>query len=124
MNISSLLPDYAEENHPKFSSLSIGILFSSYQVAFLIVAPILGDNLPKFGRRRAIFFGSFLISIATAIFACAALFTNDTWFFTISIIARSLQGAADAFILISVPSIISVEWPEKNEMYQGFAGIS
>lgn len=112
MNISSLLPDYVKEKRSKFSSLSVGILFASYQISFLILAPILGDILPKFGRRKAIFVGTYLISAASILFACGALFENDDAFYIVSIIARCLQGGADAFILISVPSIIAVEWPE------------
>lgn len=124
MNISTLVPDYVEEEHPGISNLDVGILFSSYQLVFLIVAPILGDTLPKFGRRRAILVGSVLISLATAIFACAAFCKDAKSFYIVSFVARSIQGGADAFILVSVPSIIAVEWPEKNEVYQGYAGIS
>ena len=124
MNISTLVPDYVKEKHPNISSLAVGIMFASYQLTFLIVAPALGDMLPKFGRRRAILYGSILISLATVVFACGALFTNDVAFYIVSFVARCLQGGADAFILVSVPSIIAVEWPEKNEKYQGFAGIS
>ena len=77
-----------------------------------MVAPVLGDILPKFGRRKAIFVGIYLMSAASIIFACAALFENDNAFYTVSLIARCVQGGADAFILISVPSIIANEWPE------------
>lgn len=124
MNISTLVPDYVKEEHQGISDLAVGILFASYQLVFLVVAPILGDTLPKFGRRRAIYVGSILISLATATFACGAFCENDTAFYIVSFVARSLQGGADAFILVSVPSIIAVEWPEQNEVYQGYAGIS
>ena len=124
MNISTLVPDYVEENHPKISSLAVGFMFASYQLMFLILAPILGDVLPKFGRRRAILCGSFLISAATVVFACGALLKDDVAFYIVSFVARCLQGASDALILVTVPSIIAVEWPEKNEKYQGFVGIS
>ena len=117
MNVSTLVPDYVEDNHSKISSLAVGIMFASYQFVFLIVAPVLGDVLPKFGRRRAILYGSFLISASTVVFACGALFTNDLAFYAISFVARCLQGGADALILVAVPSIIAVEWPEKNEKY-------
>ena len=124
MNISTLLPDYVKEHHPDIDSLLVGVLFSTYQILFLILAPILGDFLPRIGRRRAIIGGVVLISCATALFACGALVTRGVTFFWVSLVARGLQGAADALILISVPSIIAVEWPEKNEIYQGYAGMS
>ena len=37
-----------------------------------------------------------------------------------SIVARSFQGATDAMILVTIPSIVAIEWPEKNEVYQGY----
>ena len=124
MNISTLVPEYVKEKHSSISSLAVGLMFASYQLVFLIVAPILGDVLPKFGRRRSILYGSLMVSMATIVFACGALFTNDNAFYAVSFVARCLQGGADALILVSVPSIIAVEWPEKNEKYQGYAGIS
>ena len=90
----------------------------------LIVAPILGDKLPSIGRRKAIFYGVIVASLATVAFAMASLCETDGAFYAVSIIARGLQGAADAFIFVTVPSIIAIEWPEKNETYQGYAGIA
>ena len=80
--------------------------------------------MPKIGRRRAIIAGIVLISIATVIFACGALFSNGPTFYWVSFVARGMQGGADALILISVPSIVAVEWPEKKEIYMGYTGIS
>ena len=54
----------------------------------------------------------------------ASFCQNDVAFYSVSIVARALQGAADAMILVTVPSIIAIEWPEKNEVYQGYAGAS
>jgi MFS family permease len=124
MNISTLLPDYVLDHHSDIDSLLVGVLFSSYQIVFLILAPILGDFLPRIGRRRAVFTGIILITCSTAIFACGALFSSGVAFYWVSLIARGFQGGADALILISIPSIISVEWPEENEIYQGYAGMS
>ena len=99
-------------------------MFAAYQVVTLIVAPILGDTLPRIGRRRAIFIGVIAIPIATSLFAFAALFEDDVVFYVVSVLARCFQGAADAFIMVSVPSIISLEWPEQDEVYQGYVGMS
>eukprot|EP00353_Schmidingerella_taraikaensis_P003005 CAMPEP_0185585064 /NCGR_PEP_ID=MMETSP0434-20130131/36214_1 /TAXON_ID=626734 ORGANISM="Favella taraikaensis, Strain Fe Narragansett Bay" /NCGR_SAMPLE_ID=MMETSP0434 /ASSEMBLY_ACC=CAM_ASM_000379 /LENGTH=92 /DNA_ID=CAMNT_0028205175 /DNA_START=175 /DNA_END=453 /DNA_ORIENTATION=+ len=92
-------------------------MFAAYQLMTLIVAPIIGENLPKIGRRKAIFIGVIIIPIATSAFAMAALFESDFAFYAVSLIARCLQGAADALILVTVPSIIAIEWPEQNEVY-------
>ena len=45
LNVASLLPQFAESYHPKYNSLDIGILFSSYQIAFLIVANLRNEIL-------------------------------------------------------------------------------
>ena len=113
-----------DENHPRISSLAVGLMFASYQFVFLIITPVLMDILPKFGRRRAILCGSCFMSAATVAFACGALFENDIAFYVTSLVARSFQGAADALILVSVPSIIAIEWPEKNAKYQSYTCIS
>ena len=90
MNISTLLPDKVKDDYPQFNSLDVGILFACYQLVFLLVAPILGPVLPKFGRRRAIILGLCLITGATVLFASAALFSNGAAFYSVSLIARCL----------------------------------
>lgn len=74
MNISTLVPNYVEEKHSNISSLAVGIMFSAYQLTTLIVAPILGENLSKIGRRKAILTGVIVIPFATCLFAFAAFF--------------------------------------------------
>ena len=37
-----------------------------------------------------------------------------------SIVARLFQGATYAMILVTIPAIIAIEWPEKFEVYQGY----
>ena len=90
MNISTLVPQYVDENHKRISSLAVGIMFAAYQLTTLIVAPILGDYLPKIGLRKAILIGVIVIPIATCLFAMAALIDYDETFYAVSIIARCL----------------------------------
>ena len=40
--------------------------------------------------------------------------------FTMSIVARLFQGATYAIILVTIPAIVAIEWPEKGEVYQGY----
>lgn len=122
MNVCTLVPDYVKDNHPNISSLAVGILFASYQLLILILAPILGDYLTVIGRRKTIIHGFTVVSLATVGFAMASFCEGDELFYIVSIVARSLQGAADAMILVAIPSVIAVEWPEKQEAYQGYAG--
>ena len=79
----------------------------------MILAPILGDYCSVIGRRNTIVYGFVIVSLATVGFAMASLFEDNKVFYTVSIVARSLQGAADAMILVAIPSIIAVEWPDK-----------
>ena len=90
MNISTLVPTYVDENHKKISSLAVGIMFAAYQLTTLIVAPVLGDNLPRIGRRKAILIGVLVIPVATTLFALAALIDYDETFYAVSLIARCL----------------------------------
>ena len=124
MNISVLLPNYVKEKHPNISSLAVGIIFSSYQVFVMITAPIMGSKISSVGRRKAILIGLIVMTSATAAFAFASFFENDLVFYSVSFVARALQGTADSFMLVAVPSVIAIEWPEKNEVYQGYAAAS
>ena len=90
MNISTLVPDYVLDNYPTINSFDVGIMFAAYQLCFVIIAPVLGDCLPKFGRKKSIRFGSVLMTIATLMFASGALFENPLAFYLISFFARAL----------------------------------
>ena len=111
LNSVSLLPQYVADYYPQLNSLSVGILFSSYQIAFIIVAPFIGNHLASFGRRRALFAAIILYTIATTVFGSAGWIFNVYAFYGISFVARCFQGMADAVILIVTPSIISMEYP-------------
>lgn len=122
MNVCTLVPEYVEEKHPDIDSFAIGVMFASYHALILLLAPILGDKLSSIGRRRAVIIGFVTMTFATVAFAMASFCETDETFYIASILARSLQGAADAMILVTVPSIIAIEWSDKREAYQGYAG--
>jgi len=120
-NVAALLPPYAEENHPRFNSFSIGILFSSYQIALIFAAPWIGSNLHKYGRRSALLVSIYLLSISTIVFGAAGFIKHDWGWYGVSFLARTVQGLGDAVLCITVPSIISLEYTEKQEIYLGYA---
>ena len=122
MNVCTLVPDYVKDKHPRITSLAVGIMFAAYQLLILILAPILGEKLSVLGRRSALLYGFVVLSLATVSFAMASFCETDEGFYTVSIVARAFQGAADAIILVTVPSIIAIEWPDRNETYQSYAG--
>ena len=122
-NVAALLPPYAEEFHPRFNSFQIGILFASYQVALIFVAPFIGSNLHKYGRKRALSLAIWLLSGATFVFGAAGYIENDYGWYGVSLAARITQGLGDAVLLITVPSIISLEYTAKQEVYLGYASM-
>ena len=87
-NVAVLLPNFCKERHEKFGSLGVGILFASYQGAFIIAAPLIGKYLHKFGRRNALFAAVMIIGLATAVFAGAGLIEGDWAWYFVSIGAR------------------------------------
>ena len=120
-NVAALLPPFAEEYHPDFSSFAIGALFASYQISLIFIAPYIGNNLCSFGRKRALLVSIVLLSVATFVFAGAGFINNDWGWYVTSFLARSCQGLGDAIILIAIPSIIAVEYPLHTEVYLGYA---
>ena len=65
----------------------------------------------------------YLLALATLVYAFAGYF--EVWYFYgISVAARLIQGAAHAIALITIPSIITVQYPEKIEVYQGFVNMA
>ena len=100
--------------HMRFGSLDVGILFASYQATFLIAAPLIGKYLHKFGRRRALLASVMIISAATTVFAIAGLIEDDYGWYIVSIVARGFQGVGEAILIITIPSIIAMEYPDKK----------
>ena len=119
-NIAALLPQFVEENHPDFSSLSIGILFASYQISFVGAAPWVGNHLHEFGRKRALFWSFIIITFASFAFAAAGWIENDYGFYAVSITARFAQGLGESVFFIVCPSILAIEYPDKLEVYIGY----
>ena len=124
LNIATLLPQLVEVNYPTLNSLEVGIMFAAYQIAFIIFAPMVGDGLEGFGRRPALFCAIRLMTLSTFVFGSAAFIENVWGFYFVSLVARLIQGMADAVILVTVPSIIALEFPEKIEAYQGLVNMS
>jgi MFS family permease len=117
LNVVTLLPLYVKAHHNVFSFFEVGILVGAYQFSFSFAAPIAGENLSSVGRRRMILIAVGLMTGAILLFAAAAFFENHWVFYAISLIARFIQGGADAMLLISMFSIAMIEWSEEAELY-------
>ena len=89
-NVCVLLPMYILEEHPVFNGLAVGILFASYQITFILFAPIIGRYLASFGRRRALVMCVATVSMASTVFALAGKIENDYVFYAVSLMARMI----------------------------------
>ena len=126
LNIVSLLPQFVDSHFPdKLSNLKIGVLMAVYPVAFLFATPIVGERMQSFGRKNALVAGVLLMTVATVVFGLAAFFTKVQWFYSVSFIARTLQGVAEAVIGCAIPSIVASEYADdRQELYIGYVEMS
>jgi MFS family permease len=83
-------------------------------------APFVGAFLNKIGRRKAIMAGISVMSAATILFAVAEFFDNMWVFYSVSFVGRMVQGVADSLICVAIPSLVAIEFPNNNEVYQGY----
>lgn len=96
-----------------------------YPLAFLITGPIVGISMEKLGRKNFVVFGSLFMTIATGTFGLAAYVGKTAGlFFTVSIIARTLQGIADGMATCTMYSIIVMEYPKQQELYLGYLNMA
>lgn len=72
MNLASFLPLFAEEEFFWVDESKIGLILAMFQVAYLIMAPIVGQNLQRFGRKNMILAGYVICILATIGFGVCA----------------------------------------------------
>ena len=65
-----------------------------------------------------------MVTLATAVFAAGGLFEDDRLFYIVSLAGRCTQGFGEAILIISIPSIIALEYPENKEKYIGYSNMS
>lgn len=106
MNLGAFFPAYALRTYG-LKQESVGLLFSIYQVAFLITAFWAGKNMHVYGRKQAVKSAILLMSAATLMFCFASTSHGVFFFYFLSCIARFMQGAAAGIVEVAVPAIIS-----------------
>ena len=65
MNLAAFFPVYADENYKWVDDGKVGLVLAMFQIAYLIMAPIVGQNLQRFGRKNMILAGYVLCILAT-----------------------------------------------------------
>jgi multidrug resistance protein len=111
--ILPLLPFYAQTFHA--SPLQIGILFSSYSLAQLVFAPLLGRVSDRVGRRPML-----LVSIAGN--AAAYLLFAAAGSFAVLLLARTLSGIAASNYGIAQAYVADVTPPAGRSRAMGMIG--
>lgn len=66
----------------------VGVLLCAYQVGFLVVAPVIGNLLPKIGHKNALIYGCIVMAFSTCLYSVGSYFTNDGLFYAISYVGR------------------------------------
>ena len=93
-----LLPVYGKELGA--SALEIGVIFSTFSVMTILIRPLVGWALDRFGRRP--FYLSGMLGYALTMVAFA--YSDQIWGM---VVARMLQGIASAFAWLSASAIIA-----------------
>ena len=93
-----LLPIYGKDAGA--SAVEIGLIFSAFSVITILMRPIVGWALDRFGRRPFFVLGMLAYALTMVGFA----YSDTVWSF---VFVRLLQGAASAFGMLSASAIIA-----------------
>ncbi len=106
-----LLPVYGKELGA--TALEIGVIFSAFSVMTILMRPVVGWALDRFGRRP--FYISGMLGYALTMVAFA--YSDQIWGM---VVARLLQGIASAFAWLSASAILAdITGPENRARYFG-----
>jgi len=105
-----LLPIYGKDAGA--SAVEIGVIFSAFSVVTIIMRPMVGWALDRFGRRRFFILGMLGYSLTMTAFA----YSSSVWDF---VGARLLQGTASAFGMLSASAMIA-DLTVQNNRAQAF----
>lgn len=103
--MSFILPIYGEAIGA--SATAIGGLFSVFSVMTLVLRPVVGYSLDRWGRRPFLLTGVCLYAVTMLTFAAAANYTG-------LLVARALQGVASAAMWLAVYGIVSDVSPAEH----------
>ena len=73
--------------------------------------------MEEVGYRKIMISAIALITTSTFMFGMASNFRTTLVFYSVSLLARAVQGAAAGLIEVAVPSIIAQQFPNNNELY-------
>lgn len=109
--MSLLLPIYGKELGA--NALEIGVIFSAFSVMTILMRPLVGWALDRFGRRLFYVIGMLGYALTMVAFA----YSDQIWGM---VAARLLQGASSAFAWLSTSAIIAdITGPKNRARYFG-----
>ncbi|MDY6877136.1 MAG: MFS transporter [Chloroflexota bacterium] len=111
--LSFVLPIYGKEIGA--DAVQIGLFFSAFSLMTVLLRPIVGAGLDRYGRRP--FFLAGLIGYGATMFAFAL--SNQVW---VIVVARTLQGIGSAFLWLSARAI-TADTAEANHRGRAFGGV-
>jgi DHA1 family multidrug resistance protein-like MFS transporter len=94
--LSFVLPIYGKEIGA--DAVQIGLFFSAFSLMTVLLRPLVGAGLDRYGRRP--FFLAGLVGYAVTMFAFA--FSDQVWGI---VVARTVQGVASAFLWLAARAI-------------------
>lgn len=108
----SFFPEAAQKR--SLNSVSIGILFSVFQIANLITCFFVPKVNRKYGGVRVLAMANLGQALATTTFAVTGLFHEHDSFFAMCMVLRMLQGSLAAFSEISAAGIVMRAVPSER----------
>ena len=99
------LPIYGQEIGA--DAIQIGLFFSAFSLMTVLIRPLVGNALDRYGRRPFALVG--VMGYALTMFAFA--FSTEVWIITL---ARALQGIASAFLWLAARSMTADLAPEDD----------
>ncbi len=96
--LSFILPIYGKELGA--TALEVGVFFSAFSLVPVIVRPLLGRALDRWGRRPFLLLGLGGYAVAMVVFC----FANTVWLLTL---ARFVQGLGQAFLWLAAVTVVA-----------------
>jgi len=112
--MSMLLPIYGKDMGA--NALEIGVIFSAFSIMTIILRPIVGWALDRFGRRPFYIFGMLGYAVTMIGFA----YSEQIWGM---VVARLMQGASSACVWLAASAIIA-DMTSDNNRAQAFGGLA
>jgi MFS family permease len=101
-----------------------GYIFGIYSVSMIVVSPIIGYLLSHVGRRKSLSGGILLMAIAMVAFGLSTFIPSKLGFIIALFLIRLLQGFASAIIQTGSYSVVTVNYPTRQEEVIGYTEAS